>query len=175
MVEASGLQPLYLATGRAFDTENGKPHSQSTGKGAGRNGKRWEEPLDLVTALKAHAAAGRVCAGRLPDALDHQSDDGGAGYGGGNSQACRRAARSGGAGGFVSNRSWPCASCRKIAWHGNFAIMRAFCIRAVSRGRGRSLFYGGGPAAQDEGISHAGTENSGNGHHGFSRIGARQP
>ncbi|APX70574.1 MULTISPECIES: bifunctional adenosylcobinamide kinase/adenosylcobinamide-phosphate guanylyltransferase [unclassified Brucella] len=58
MVEASGLQPLYLATGRAFDTEMQSRiaiHRE-------RRGPQWqtvEEPLDLVTALKAHAAASR--------------------------------------------------------------------------------------------------------------------
>ncbi|KAB2718593.1 bifunctional adenosylcobinamide kinase/adenosylcobinamide-phosphate guanylyltransferase [Brucella intermedia] len=58
MAQSSGLQPLYLATGRAFDgeMENRIAIHQD------RRGSDWqtvEEPLDLVGALTLHVAVDR--------------------------------------------------------------------------------------------------------------------
>lgn len=54
LVEGSGLQPVYLATGRAFDTEMESRISIHRDS----RGSEWEtveEPLDLVGALQKHA------------------------------------------------------------------------------------------------------------------------
>lgn len=54
LVEGSGLQPVYLATGRAFDTEMENRISIHRNS----RGDEWqtvEEPLDLVGALQKHA------------------------------------------------------------------------------------------------------------------------
>jgi len=54
LVEDSGLQPVYLATGRAFDKEMESRISIHRD----RRGSEWqtvEEPLDLVGALEKHA------------------------------------------------------------------------------------------------------------------------
>lgn len=58
MVEASGLMPVYLATGRAFDTEM----ESRIAIHRDRRGPQWrtvEEPLDLASTLKAETAPGR--------------------------------------------------------------------------------------------------------------------
>ena len=57
LVEGSGLLPLYLATGRAWDDEM---RARIDGHVA-RRGTRWrtvEEPLDLVAALRREAETG---------------------------------------------------------------------------------------------------------------------
>ena len=58
LVENSGLQPVYLATGRAFDKEMESRISIHRD----RRGSEWqtvEEPLDLVGALEKHAGHDR--------------------------------------------------------------------------------------------------------------------
>ncbi|GAA5626851.1 bifunctional adenosylcobalamin biosynthesis protein CobP [Brucella sp. NBRC 12953] len=58
LVEDSGLQPVYLATGRAFDKEMESRISIHRD----RRGREWqtvEEPLDLVGALEKHAGHDR--------------------------------------------------------------------------------------------------------------------
>ncbi|MBR7651243.1 bifunctional adenosylcobinamide kinase/adenosylcobinamide-phosphate guanylyltransferase [Brucella oryzae] len=58
MARSSGLQPLYLATGRAFDKEM----ENRIAIHRDRRGSEWqtvEEPLDLIDALTLHAAADR--------------------------------------------------------------------------------------------------------------------
>lgn len=58
LVENSGLQPVYLATGRAFDREMESRISIHRD----RRGSEWqtvEEPLDLVGALEKHAGHDR--------------------------------------------------------------------------------------------------------------------
>jgi adenosylcobinamide kinase/adenosylcobinamide-phosphate guanylyltransferase len=58
LVENSGLQPVYLATGRAFDKEMESRISIHRD----RRGNEWqtvEEPLDLVGALEKHAGHDR--------------------------------------------------------------------------------------------------------------------
>jgi len=58
LVEGSGLQPIYLATGRAFDTEMENRISVHRNS----RGDEWqtvEEPLDLVGALQKHAGHDR--------------------------------------------------------------------------------------------------------------------
>ncbi|MCL7996983.1 bifunctional adenosylcobinamide kinase/adenosylcobinamide-phosphate guanylyltransferase [Brucella sp. 21LCYQ03] len=58
LVEDSGLQPVYLATGRAFDTEMENRISIHRD----RRGSEWqtvEAPLDLVGALEKHAVHDR--------------------------------------------------------------------------------------------------------------------
>lgn len=58
LVEGSGLQPIYLATGRAFDTEMENRISIHRNS----RGDEWqtvEEPLDLVGALQIHAGHDR--------------------------------------------------------------------------------------------------------------------
>ncbi len=139
MVEASGLQPLYLATGRAFDTEMESRiaiHRE-------RRGPQWqtvEEPLDLVTALKAHAAAGRFvlvdCLTLWITNLMMAERDMAA-------ETVRLVAALPDLAGPVVlfPTKLALASCRKIAWHGNFAIMRAFCIRQWPRPRTKFILW----------------------------------
>ncbi|MEJ5083025.1 MULTISPECIES: bifunctional adenosylcobinamide kinase/adenosylcobinamide-phosphate guanylyltransferase [unclassified Ochrobactrum] len=58
LVEGTGLQPVYLATGRAFDTEMESRISIHRNS----RGDEWqtvEEPLDLVGALQKHAGHDR--------------------------------------------------------------------------------------------------------------------
>ncbi|MBK0021291.1 bifunctional adenosylcobinamide kinase/adenosylcobinamide-phosphate guanylyltransferase [Ochrobactrum sp. S46] len=58
LVEDSGLQPVYLATGRAFDKEMESRISIHRD----HRGSEWqtvEEPLDLVGALQKHAGLDR--------------------------------------------------------------------------------------------------------------------
>lgn len=58
LVEDSGLQPVYLATGRAFDKEMESRISIHRN----RRGSEWqtvEEPLDLVGALQKHVGHDR--------------------------------------------------------------------------------------------------------------------
>jgi len=58
LVEGSGLQPIYFATGRAFDTEMENRISIHRNS----RGDEWqtvEEPLDLVGALQKHAGHDR--------------------------------------------------------------------------------------------------------------------
>lgn len=58
LVEASGLSPVYLATGRAYDDEM----QNRIATHRARRGQQWrtvEEPLDLSGALASHAAPGR--------------------------------------------------------------------------------------------------------------------
>ncbi|HWT62854.1 MAG TPA: bifunctional adenosylcobinamide kinase/adenosylcobinamide-phosphate guanylyltransferase [Ochrobactrum sp.] len=58
MVESSGLQPVYLATGRAFDPEM----ENRIATHRDRRSSQWrteEEPLDLVGALEKHTGNDR--------------------------------------------------------------------------------------------------------------------
>lgn len=57
LVEASGREAIYLATGRGWDAEM----SDRIDQHRARRGSLWttvEEPLDLVPALEVHAAEG---------------------------------------------------------------------------------------------------------------------
>lgn len=57
LIESSGKEAIYLATGRAWDDEMSARIDQHKA----RRGGLWttvEEPLDLVSALEVHAAEG---------------------------------------------------------------------------------------------------------------------
>ena len=59
LVEASGLKPVYLATGRAFDGEM----ETRIADHRERRGDRWrtvEAPLDLLGAIEAESSAGQA-------------------------------------------------------------------------------------------------------------------
>ncbi|WP_420962828.1 bifunctional adenosylcobinamide kinase/adenosylcobinamide-phosphate guanylyltransferase [Brucella sp. IR073] len=59
LVEASGLDAVYIATGQAYDDEM----RERIAAHRERRGSIWttaEEPLDLIGALQAHAGKGRV-------------------------------------------------------------------------------------------------------------------
>lgn len=56
----SRLEPHYIATGRAFDDEMRARIAQHKADRADDGWTTHEEPLDLVEALQAHAAPGRV-------------------------------------------------------------------------------------------------------------------
>jgi adenosylcobinamide kinase / adenosylcobinamide-phosphate guanylyltransferase len=59
LIETSGLEPVYLATGRAWDDEM----SERIGHHKARRGFRWttvEEPMDLAGKLESLASADRA-------------------------------------------------------------------------------------------------------------------
>jgi len=79
LIEASGLEPYYIATAEALDGE--MRHRIEDHQA--RRGERWrtiEEPLALTRTLHSVTAEGRallvdcLTPGGLPDALAHQSD-----------------------------------------------------------------------------------------------------
>ncbi len=131
MAQSSGLQPLYLATGRAFDGEM----ENRIAIHRNRRGSDWqtvEEPLDLVGALTLHVAVDRFV---LVDCLTLWLT---------NLMMAERdiAAETAGLVAMLPNLAGPVVlfrtklgleSCRKIAWHGNFATTQAFCIRQWPR------------------------------------------
>lgn len=131
MVESSGLQPLYLATGRAFDKEM----ENRIAIHRDRRGSEWqtvEEPLDLIGALTLNAATDRFV---LVDCLTLWLT---------NLMMAERDITTETASlvAMLPNLAGPVVlfrakldlgSCLKIAWHGNFAIMQAFCIRQWPR------------------------------------------
>jgi len=127
MAQSSGLQPLYLATGRAFDDEM----ENRIAIHRDRRGSDWqtvEEPLDLVSALTLHVAVDRFV---LVDCLTLWLT---------NLMMAERDIAAETAGLVAMRGLWflfrtklGLESCRKIAWHGNFATTQAFCIRQWPR------------------------------------------
>ncbi len=168
LCEQSGLERHYVATGRAWDDEM----RDRIAKHRLDRGDGWvthEEPLQLADILRGIDAPDRVV---LVDCLtlwvtNLMLDEADIPARARSLQpCCQRSA--------PAWCSFPTKSasglCPKTAWRVNSAIMRA----ASSDGRrrcGRSLFYRGRIAAENEGLNHVAAENSGNRDHGLPGAG----